>query len=61
MRDYHYIRKNDERITVAQMTDNEISEILRDDFEMRDPDFGETPYDIVERLKIELLARAIGA
>lgn len=61
MRDHNYIRDDGTRVPVSQMTDQEIAGVLRDGgvrIHVNDgpPTASE---DVIERLKIEVLIRAL--
>lgn len=61
MQDYTYIRDTGERVPVARMTDEEISSCLSSGVEIQytDAELSESVSSVMERLRIEVVARRL--
>lgn len=60
MRDYYHVDDSGARTPVAQMDTSDIRDCLENGFSILNDGCGETAEDVIERLRIELLIRALG-
>lgn len=60
MRDYNYINERGESVPVSQMDKVDIINTITNGCYIIESDNGETVYDVIERLRIELTIRELG-